>query len=214
MADLHNLLGEVLEPQAQEFEGENEEWAQDREHLALPSVLAEAERRKRNETSDTADEERLELGDVYGHKNAEVESMYTKLQAWWTQELLAPEILPYDSDAVQAMTDAIHDHDEKMARLQGAEDSSGNAHLDALMGRILKIDSDRAKFLLCGLLKRRLAKIEEFPLHMRENLDRLSNEEVRTTGQECLESRIDIKYSLTFSYFTTDGISQGVRLTI
>ena len=181
MADLHHLLDEVLEPQRQEDEVEEqaEEWDEEqREQLTLPAALLEAERRKLNDTPD-ATEERLDLGDVAGFHELEGETVYSKLQALWTRELFSPEIMPYDSDTVQAMTDALQDQDERIEQLQ-TQGLSENAHLDALMARILKIDSERSKFMLSGMLKRRLGKLEEYPLHMREHLDRLSELEAST----------------------------------
>jgi hypothetical protein len=179
MADLHHLLDEVLEPQQQpEIEDTADDWDEEaREQLTLPAALVEAERRKLNETPDATEEERLDLGDVAGVDELQGNTAYAKLQALWTQELFSPDILPYDNNVVQSMTEALHEQEERMEQLQ-TQGASANAHLDALLTRVLKIDSERAKFLLCSLLKRRLAKIQEFPLHMRSKLDCLSDLEV------------------------------------
>ncbi|GKY93076.1 hypothetical protein MPSEU_000275900 [Mayamaea pseudoterrestris] len=177
MADLHHLLDEVLEPQQQDEQPDEqaEDWnEEDREQLTLPAALVEAERRKLNDTPDATDEERLDLGDVTGFTDLKGDTIYSKLQSLWTQELCSPEILPFDNDTVQALLEALETQEERMEELQ-TQGSSENVHLDALMTRILKIDAERAKFLLSGLLKQRLGKLEEYPLHMREHLDRLSD---------------------------------------
>jgi hypothetical protein len=198
MADLHHLLDQVTEP---EEEAAAEDWDDDRDNLAVPTALAEAERNKLDSTTDeSAGGERLDLGDLLESSYTEDTTVYARLQKLWSQELYAPEILPFDDETLQAATHALDSQEEVMDQLQ-TEGSSSNANLDALMGRILKIDSDRAKFLLCGLLKRRLGKIEAYPLHMRENLDRLSDKEVRMENIFALSCDYYCAVSQTPSYF-------------
>lgn len=160
MADLAHLLEEPEEALQQE---EEQEWNQDdRETIDLPQIQKEHEK---------AEVDRLDLDDLV-QKDSQTESAYGKLRNLWIQELNSPELLPYDEETIQYLTEAV----------QAQEDTSeftGNANVDALLSSIVKVDSERVKFLVSDLLKLRLWKIQSYPLHMRKNIDKMSENEVR-----------------------------------
>jgi hypothetical protein len=175
MADLYHLLDEV---ETQEPE-ESQDWEQqDREYLQVPPELQDAAQKR---FEPTPMDERVDLDDFL---QSESEVLYNKLQSLWSQEINAPEILSYDSETVEGLTNALRQQEEL---IDNGEVDTGNTNVDALTESILKVDADRAKFLLSDLLKMRLQKIEEYPLHMRENGDRLSEKEVSV----CVASRLN-----------------------
>ena len=174
-----------------------------RERLELPAALEEAEERRRNKRqhhggdgrgrtpADDADE-RFDLEDVVGRLQPQVSSeddvvvgaaTYSKLKTLWTQELDSPELLPYDEETIQSLTEALKRQEERIDDLQTygstGEASTGNsANLDALAVNLMRVDADRVKFVICSLLRERLRKLEEHPLYMRQFVDRMSDGEV------------------------------------
>jgi GINS complex subunit 4 len=197
MADLYNLLDEIDEPQEQpvqeqEEDLEDEEWqaADNREEVDLPPALQEAARKKLQGTPEnTADEEeRVDLEDFNPEQSLE-DLPYTQLQHLWTQEIHSPELLFYDDETIRGLTQAVEQQEEDIENMDspdyynennGAGGGGGNdKNMKALVQSVLKIDADRVKFLLSDVLRRRLTKIEEHPLHMRTLTDRMSDGEVR-----------------------------------
>jgi GINS complex subunit 4 len=202
MADLYNLLDEIDEPQEQpvqqqEEDLEDEEWqAADREEVDLPPALQEAARKKLQGTPEaTADEdERVDLEDFNPEQSLE-DLPYTQLQHLWTQEIHSPELLFYDDETIRGLTQAVEQQEEEIENMDspeyynendGAAGGGGNdKNMKALVQSVLKIDADRVKFLLSDVLRRRLTKIEEHPLHMRTLTDRMSDGEVRDPAKKC-----------------------------
>jgi len=169
MADLYHLLDEIEEPQEQQIVDENKEWnEEDRERVELPDAFSQ-----KDSAPETTDE-RVDLEDFAAHESLQ-DLPYTKLQRMWTQELNSPELLPYDEETIQTLIEAVQQQEERSDDID-----TGNANMDALLGSILKIDAERVKFLVSDLLKTRLKKIEAHPLHMREHIDRMSENEVGT----------------------------------
>jgi GINS complex subunit 4 len=190
MADLYNLLDEIDQPQDQQQEEDlqDEQWqADDREELDLPPALQEAARKKLQGTPEpTYDEdERVDLDDFNPEVSLE-DLPYTHLQQLWTQEIHSPELLFYDDETIRGLTQAVEQQEEHIENMDLPEYSDepgaggGNdKNMKALVQSVLKIDADRVKFLLSDVLRRRLTKIEEHPLHMRTLTDRMSDGEVR-----------------------------------
>jgi GINS complex subunit 4 len=199
MADLYNLLDEIDEPQEQPFQQQEEdleddsqnqsEWQdrdRDREQLELPPALQEAARKKLMGTPDdeTVADERVDLEDLVQEQSL-ADLAYTQLQHLWTQEIHSPELLFYDDETIRGLTQAVEQQEEDIENMNSPESNiaSGNGtndnNMKALVQSVLKIDADRVKFLLSDVLRRRLGKIEEHPLHMRTLTDRMSDNEVR-----------------------------------
>ncbi|CAB9527014.1 GINS protein SLD5 [Seminavis robusta] len=188
MADLSNLLDEVddaLGEEEDEVEVPNTQIASyednedsddnddnaDREHVELPAALEEFEQQQQGygseqEKHDEADQDLVELETNENHH------YYVKLKRLWQQELACPELLPLDEELVEAISDQIE-------RQQAVIDDMGEepGDIEALLGSVLKVDCDRAQFMLSDLLRMRLWKIQEHPLHMRDLVDRMSESE-------------------------------------
>jgi hypothetical protein len=193
MADLYNLLDEIDEPQEQPFQQqeedlEDEQWQSDREELDLPPALQEAARKKLQGTPETYDDEdeRVDLEDLNLEQTL-ADLPYTQLQHLWTQEIHSPELLFYDDETIRGLTQAVEQQEEEIENMDlpeynnenGAAGGGNDKNMKALVQSVLKIDADRVKFLLSDVLRRRLTKIEEYPLHMRTLTDRMSDGEVR-----------------------------------
>ena len=186
MADLYNLLdgldeGQEQEEQEEELVEQQEEW-EEPEEQDLPPALAEAAKRKLPSGEEAEEEEDYEVGadlaDLSDPKESLAGLPYTKLQKLWSQEMHCPELLPFDNELFDTITSALEQAEERLEEV-AVEGMTGNANLDNLFSSILSVDVQRAKFLYCDWLKLRLKKIEAYPLHMREKLDRMSDREVR-----------------------------------
>lgn len=179
MADLYNLLDEIDNPQENLSE---EDWDEaGREQLELPPALVEAERRKHTQqqpsTPDAADE-RVDLHDFLQPKEI-FDLPYARLNLLWSQEHSSPELLPYDAETIETMIEAIKRQEE---RIDDMDSLTGNANIDALTASLMKVDMERVKFLICNMLKQRLHKIESYHLHLRDNVESMSDNEVRVAS--------------------------------
>lgn len=194
MADLYNLLEEVgqdpeesQQPSPLSSPRHEDTWEEDREHLELPEVLKEAAERRKHApaTPEAAEEseERMDLEDFQTKEDGVFQQAFDKLHKLWSQELTSPELLVYDEAMVQTIMEALQRQQDVIDELHTAGRagslSSGNANIDALMASVLTLDADRVKFLLANWLKERLHKIQAHPLYMREQLDRMSDTEVK-----------------------------------
>ena len=187
MADLHNLLDEVddaLEEEQQPIvafneneDGEDEAWDDgDREQLDLPAALEEVEQQKihGNYDEDVDKEEELDV-ELDDEKGLEIEAeCYSRLKRLWQQELACPELLPLDEETLRDITEELENREQA---IDGLGEQSGD--IECLLGSVLKVDADRARFMLSDLLRARLWKIQQHPLHMRDLIDRMSDAEVR-----------------------------------
>jgi len=193
MADLYNLqIDEALEEhESQHKQHETsqddeigQEWdreGQDRDRLELPAALEEAEERRKQQGTPEATDERVDLEDVLRQSSAEEDAAdlpYSRLKTLWTQELDSPELLPHDEETVRTLTEALKLQEERIEDVQ-AFGTTGNANLDALTASLLRVDADRVKFVLCSLMRERLRKLEEHPLHYAQEryAERMSDEE-------------------------------------
>ena len=189
-----NVQNLQQQQQQQDVTQEGEEWDDvHREVLDLPPALREAEERKLRRFGATPETEattRVDLEDfstLFGANGgispgedlavAAPTSAYNTLKTLWTQEIHAPELLPYDHETIRSLMESLHQQEDRIDRSM-SERESGNANMDSLLASILKIDADRAKFLLCDLFQQRLRKIELYPLHMRQHVDRMGPNEV------------------------------------
>ena len=212
--------------QQQDTSQEGEEWDDvHREVLDLPPALREAEERKLQRLGATPETEattRADLEDfstLFGSNGgvspgeglaaAAPTGAYDTLKTLWTQEIHAPELLPYDQETIQSLTVALHQQEDRIERLM-SEGESGNANMDSLLASILKIDADRVKFLLCDLFQQRLRKIELYPLHMRQHVDRMSPNEV--SEFEYIVLRVDVRFAALLTSLNFLGcLSQRIR---
>ena len=177
MADLYNLLDGLDEAHEEELVEQQQEW-EETEDQDLPPALAEAAKRK----LPTEEEEDFQVGAELDKLSTPTESVaelpYTKLQSLWAQEIRSPELLPFDKETIDEISQGIEEAEDRIDTL-AAEGMTGNANMDSLFSSVLNVDLERVKYLFTDLLKLRLEKIEAHPLHMRENLDRMSDREVR-----------------------------------
>jgi hypothetical protein len=174
MADLYNLF--EADEQVQATEEVSQEWEQpDISHPpSLDQALAFV---GSNEKGTTTSKDRLDLADITSavsdHRSKN--TPYDKLKRMWAQELCSPELLQYDAETIDTLLADLRLQEERMDVWEG----TGNKNTDALMVRLLNIDAERVRYLLCNLFKQRLHKIEAYPLHnMRENVKRMSTNEV------------------------------------
>jgi hypothetical protein len=202
MADLYNLDAELdnysdHEELDQEDEQEDLEDVEADKHdgnVPVPEVLRQAAQRLKNLPSKPLDqsvEEEEEEDDVddWQQSGATLKATeqllldlsYHRLGKLWAQECHSPELVPFDHDTIATMSEELRSvaSGETINDIALQNAVAGNANMQALVESILRIDADRLKFLLADLLKRRLAKIEAHPLHMRTKTDRMSEHEVR-----------------------------------
>jgi hypothetical protein len=165
MADLYNLLDELdHDEQKEEIIQDEQEWEAPVETAVLPADLLDAQKRQ------LADNDRNEDAE----KVLEEDTPYSRLRNVWSQELNSPELLPFDEDIFQAITELIEEWEE-------AVDQCEDDPVSALMASITSVQIERAKHVLCDWLATRLRKIEEYPFYIRDNkADCLSQTEVRT----------------------------------
>ena len=153
---------------------EGEEWDdEDREHLDLPVALKEVELNKFSPGDDldvAADEDVAVDGDKEVVMEAEC---YSKLKRLWQQELACPELLPLDEETLKEITEELESREQAIAELG---EQSGD--IETLLGSVLKVDTDRARFMLSDLLRARIWKIQQHPMHMRDLIGRMSDAEV------------------------------------
>jgi hypothetical protein len=195
MADLYNLLQDDNLLRGQEAEGDNdniheeEDWDQEeREYVQIrpaPSVERVHEEANSDGSKDPAlgYEAPLELKDLQQQEEGSngIGKLYINLKSLWTQEVLSPELLPYDEEAISGLVDAIADQEDAAAEAQSSMNSTGNSNLDSLIGSVMKVDVSRCKFLLCSLIRERLRKIEEHPWHLRLHGEELMSKNEAST---------------------------------
>lgn len=217
MADLHNLLDEVddaLEEEQQPVvaldasEREEEEaWDDgDREQLDLPAALEEVEQQTIHghfdEDVDKQEELDVEFDD---EKRLQIEAeCYSRLKRLWQQELACPELLPLDDDTLREITDELEKREQTIDDLG---EQSGD--IECLLGSVLKVDADRARFMLSDLLRARLWKIQQHPLHMRDLIDRMSEAEVSYSN--CFSLELFASLDVHYNRISSAAISQGLR---
>lgn len=194
MADLHNLLDQIEDFDEDAPHGEDDEeqetivasgtqagsqdWDDgEREELEIPDALKEFEQKKLNpdlEQDSDAEEEALE--DVQAVQKESASLCYSRLKKLWLQEIACPELLPLDEEMINEATVELQIREESLEQLSEEE-----GDLTSLLESVRKVDMDRAKFILNDLFRIRLSKIQEHPLHMRNLVDRMSENEVRFT---------------------------------
>ena len=111
---------------------------------------------------------------------------YNKMRRLWIQELNAPELLPHDEETMSVLLNLLSGQEETLDELQdlakGGSKGGGGSNVDpslaSLAASICKLDSDRLSFVLADNLRTRLHKLENYALHNRECLDRMSSNEV------------------------------------
>ena len=208
MADLNNLLDEVDEAlqdddndgdaslaasdqqqQQEEQEPQPQEWDDDdREDVHVPDDSEELARNKFNDDDDDESQDSLHddgmLFDTNGNSGEAGGNdihLYSRLKRLWQHEVACPELLPMrkgddeeDQDIFEEIAQELENREETHAQLL-----EGNDDIDTLLASILKVDMDRTKFMLADLMRTRLMKIQDYPIHMKELTDRMTDNEVR-----------------------------------
>ncbi|KAG0230689.1 GINS complex subunit [Actinomortierella wolfii] len=83
----------------------------------------------------------------------------------WINERAAPEILPYEGEAVQGLLDRI---DSQLAII---DDLDAGSDSDIILSIIYQTELERVKFVLRGYLRTRISKIERFGQYYLGNND-------------------------------------------
>ncbi|VEU40026.1 unnamed protein product [Pseudo-nitzschia multistriata] len=99
--------------------------------------------------------------------------LYEKLHRHWLQERHCPELLGYDEAMVGELRERFEDRQQQADDLVDSQDP-----VEVLMANLAQQDLDRARFVLSDWLTHRLHKIESHPLHMREKIERMSQNEI------------------------------------
>mmetsp|Transcript_3977 Transcript_3977/g.8958 ORF Transcript_3977/g.8958 Transcript_3977/m.8958 type:complete len:288 (+) Transcript_3977:119-982(+) len=99
--------------------------------------------------------------------------LYGKLQHHWLQERHCPELLKYDEEMVEELQVQFEDRQQQADDLVDSQEP-----VEVLMANLAQQDLDRAKFVLSDWLTHRLHKIESHPLHMREKIEQMSQNEI------------------------------------
>jgi hypothetical protein len=184
MADLDNLLDEINN--ASEHEEDDDDTQRYNQpsnpppmRSTIPAALtAAAERDSSPQQQEQEGEEETHLPDPE----------YEQLKSLWSQELASPELLPADVDTVSLHVDLLEGQEETIDHLLqrskehatsrgGMAEASGE--LASLMAQITKMDLDRTRYMLVDLARTRMAKIENFALHNKTLVDRMTEDEVR-----------------------------------
>jgi DNA replication complex GINS protein SLD5 C-terminus len=240
MADLYNLDAELenyseheeLDQVDGQEDGEDVDSDKNDGNVPVPEVLRQAAQRMKNLPSKQLDqsvEEEEEEDDIDDWQQSGVtlkateqlllDLTYHRLGKLWAQECHSPELVPLDHDTIAAMSEQLRSaaSGETINDIALQNAIAGNASMQALVESILRIDADRLKFLLADLLKRRLAKIEAHPLHMRSMTDRMSEHEVRYScslvelhTSPCAESEVSLARANACLVMATTVVSSQV----
>lgn len=212
MADLYNLLDELdHDGQEQEIVQEEQEWEEPTKTTVLPADLIDAQ--KRQLAGNDTNEDTEEVAPV------EEDTPYLRLRLVWSQEVNSPELLPFDQDAFQSITELIEDWEDSV-------DQCEDDPVSALMSSLTSVQLERAKYVLCDWLATRMRKMEEYPFYIRDHkADCLSHTEVRwnnaipTVAQSCDPRWIenpshDVFYQLTHIQVYCDLVEKHFNRTV
>lgn len=169
MADLYNLLDDLDhdDPEQQEIIQEEQDWEEPVDTAVLPADLVDAQKRQLAGNDTVVDDT-----DKVIQQQEEEDTPYSRLRFVWSQEVNSPELLPFDQEAFQSITELIEDWED-------AVDQCDDDPVSALMASLTSVQLERAKYVLCDWLATRLRKMEEYPFYIRDyKADCLSPNEV------------------------------------
>ena len=196
MADLNNLLDEINN--RDEHDDDDDDDASSTHHnataqdpparSAIPAALEAAlhqQQQQRDQSSGTHHDD-INNVDIASHLP---DQEYEQLKSLYCQELVAPELLPADIEAVSLHVDLLDGQEETVQHLlqrssssspdNNNDDGEAAGELAGLMAQITKMDLDRTRYMLVDLARVRMAKMENHALfNWREMRDRLTEEEV------------------------------------
>jgi len=193
MADFNNLLGELEETPSLSVQDPAESYndttqvtdsyTDPQDHDAesddaddIPAALQEALNLQEN--PNIIDDTTSVNGDAHAHEHEnENELQYELLKRVWIQELNSTELCQYNDDVMKEFLDMLSMQEETMENLQNQP--SADVTLASIAASVCKMDMDRLSFTLADLMRIRLEKIEKYPLHNRDVLNLMSEEEVR-----------------------------------
>lgn len=176
-------------------DGNNLEDSSERTSIPAALAAAAANRRQLNEENDNvgANDEERDVGmmddngdNIDGDDDDDGDGRtlnpeYEQLKSLWTSELACPELLPHDAETVLSVEELAKQEDiidELLNRSkQQRQSREASGELASLVAQITKMDLDRTRFMLVDLARTRMAKIENFALHNRTLLDRMTEEE-------------------------------------
>jgi hypothetical protein len=176
-----------------------DEYAEGEERLDLEDVVGEAGQQDLVVMRFLEDQqdEMLLLQSQEGDDALQV--TYAHLRHVWTQEIQAPTILPLNYELVQTWSRVISSRENVLDEfpLQDPDSASTHNHqrrrrgadpqekpyddqVWSLLQSVLRVDLERARFLLCDLLRTRLLKLQQYPwYYLKEQQNRLIPPEVR-----------------------------------
>jgi len=200
MADLHNILNEVedgvedysddnnhndnINQHDEPQEEENQPWDDDGDSEQVDLEELRQNQFQEDEADDDADAEAMALGaNNMSSQSAELDQRhyYRRLKYCWQQELASPELLSLHDEDKEMITTVQNQLERRDATLVQLTSSEGVGDMEALLASIIKVDMDRAKFMLTDLLRTRLKKIQEHAFYMIQEgyQDRMTDQEVR-----------------------------------
>lgn len=184
MADLYNLLDGLVEEQPSSsddintnnnenipLEQQQQEWEEPEEVAVQPIKNIN----NNNGKDDLLEKPPLALEDYLQATDVdENERPCTKLTQWFKQEQKCPDLLPYDSNTLQALVEQLEHNTTTSTTTTGGV----NANLQAILASIHNVDQERIQYLVANLLRLRLEKIERHALYLRKHTDLMSPAEV------------------------------------
>lgn len=203
MADLNNLLDEINHRDEHDDDDGNDAssthhnaTAQDPPaRSAIPAALEAAlhqQQQQRDQSGGTHHDDDINNVDITSHLP---DQEYEQLKSLYCQELVAPELLPADIEAVSLHVDLLEGQEETVQHLlqrsssspDNNDDGEAAGELAGLMAQITKMDLDRTRYMLVDLARVRMAKMENHALfNWREMRDRLTEEEVSCFKNTCV----------------------------
>jgi hypothetical protein len=187
MADLNNLLDEINNASEDEDTPQTYIAPQDAPptRSTIPAALTAAADQR---TTDALKPQTADRDDNNDQEETHLpDPEYEQLKSLWSQELSSPELLPADAETVSLHVDLLEGQEETIDHLleqskesRGSNASGGEAtgELASLMAQITKMDLDRTRYMLVDLARTRMAKIENFALHNKSLVERMTDEEV------------------------------------
>ncbi|KAL7513165.1 hypothetical protein ACHAXN_010245 [Cyclotella atomus] len=192
MADLNNLLDEINNASEDEDTPQTYIAPQDAPptRSTIPAALTAAADER---TTDALKPQTADRDDNNDQEETHLpDPEYEQLKSLWSQELSSPELLPADAETVSLHVDLLEGQEETIDHLleqskesRGSNASGGEAtgELASLMAQITKMDLDRTRYMLVDLARTRMAKIENFALHNKSLVERMTDEEVNYLRQ-------------------------------
>ncbi|KAG0242443.1 GINS complex subunit [Actinomortierella wolfii] len=114
----------------------------------------------------------------------------------WINERAAPEILPYEGEAVQGLLDRI---DSQLAII---DDLDAGSDSDIILSIIYQTELERVKFVLRGYLRTRISKIERFGQYY------LGNNDMKSRLSPAEQTYVESYVRLTMKHYSSSFLNE------